>query len=115
MKIEDLKRRVETAVQERNKASMMFVNRYGDVNEVSASNAPTEIQTVFEQLLEKVDYCPYFIICTVVDGVIDNQIGDVISIDDLPIALKEAQDERIRFYSEREKEYGESAWPVSYA
>lgn len=45
---------------------------------------------------------PYFPVCAVVDGVIQDQGGDVISIDDLPVAVNVAEEEHIRFYTERE-------------
>lgn len=39
--------------------------------------------------------------------------GDSVTVDDLPRLIQDAEDERVRFYKEREQEYGESAWPGS--
>jgi hypothetical protein len=39
--------------------------------------------------------------------------GQQLDFDTLPVAFKDAEDDRVRFYSEREQEYGASAWPTA--
>ena len=87
----------------------------GIIDGVTLRHGQLDSETdVFQQLLEIAGHSrPYFEVCTVINGVIQDQAGDIISTDDLPALLKNAEAERIRFYSEREQVYGESAWPVS--
>jgi hypothetical protein len=50
-------------------------------------------------------------ICMVIDGVITDHAGHVISLDELPAALANAEAKRQRVYSERAETFAESAWP----
>ena len=110
MKLSEVERYVETK-----QPLMLFVDRYGDIDGVTLRHGQFDNENhAFEELLEIAGHSgPYFQICTVINGVIQDQAGDLISTDDLPALLKNAEAERIRFYSEREQVYGESAWPVS--
>ncbi len=100
--------------------AMLFINRQGDIDSVSLRpgqhDSDDDGRDIVMELLEHAGCSrPYFQICTVIDGVIQDQEGDVITIDDLQAAVRSAEQERIRFYSEREEIYGESAWPHQYA
>ena len=110
MKLSEVEKYVETK-----EPLMLFVDRHGGVDGVSLRHGQFDNETdVFQRLLEMANHAgPYFEICTVINGVIQDQAGDMISTDDLPALLKNAEAERVRFYSEREQVYGASAWPVS--
>lgn len=109
----DVSRHVESK-----KPLLMFVDRHGDVDGVTLDRDEIDQQDLDEQgvyfrLMEEATFSrkPYFQICTVVGGVIRDQGGDAIELDDLPAALNTAEKERIRFYTEREEMYGAGAWP----
>jgi hypothetical protein len=54
---------------------------------------------------------PCFDVCWVRGSELLTDDFSPMSIDDLPKAIAAAKAERIRFYTEREKEFGPSAWP----
>lgn len=54
---------------------------------------------------------PNFDVCWVRQGELTTAYDEPMSLDDLPKAIAGAKAERIRFYTEREKEFGPSAWP----
>jgi hypothetical protein len=54
---------------------------------------------------------PSFDVCAVIEGRLIDPTGKSISLDDLPNLHREAEDERVRFYTERAKEFGPFAWP----
>lgn len=100
-----------------NEPLLLFINRNGDLDRVTVSSEKfsdeDDISAVFYELTESATSDrPHFPICTVVNGLIQDNGGQVISLEHLPEAIVEAEQERIRFYSEREAEYGASAWPV---
>jgi hypothetical protein len=110
MKLTDAVNAVDTK-----QPSLFFIDRQGNIDRVSLCPdrfEGTAVEDIHITLLEAAG-CgrPCFPICTVVNGVLQDRSGDTIETEDLPALLKDAEDERIRFYSERAKEYGESAWP----
>ena len=110
--MKSIQERVEKAING-HEAVLLFVDRRGDVDAVGVRDGVGDQDSVFFELAENAQsQGTYFPICTVVNGVIQDNSGDIVDIDELPGALKDAEAERVRFYSEREQEYGESAWPI---
>ena len=94
---------------------LVFLDRNGEVDSATLNQDELDFDTDnISWRLHKEAGClsyPYFEICSVLDGVIWSG-GDEITIDELPLAVKEAEAERERFYVEREQEYGASVWPM---
>jgi hypothetical protein len=94
--------------------TMFFVTKRGDVDAVSLRKEDAENEEVFAHLHEQAE-TPHFEICTVIKGAVQGDLLDCdasrLNEEELEEAITSAEDERIRFYTEREKEFGESAWP----
>jgi hypothetical protein len=75
----------------------LFLNRYGEQKMVILDENREGLATLGS---------PSFQICMVLNGILTDNSGDPIHIDALPEAIRGAEEERIRFYNERE-----SAWP----
>jgi hypothetical protein len=84
-----------------NRGSQMF-------EEVGGGNDEAVVFAITETLSH--GGSPRFEVCYVLDGRLRHD-GGVITMDDLPSLIEAAESERVRFYTEREAEYGESAWP----
>ncbi len=88
----------------------LFLDKYGE--QVTVGLAPRNPESDAFRLIEEMGlFSPSFQICTAIDGFLTNCDGYPISIEDLPKAIKAADDERNRFYTEKEKQFGASAWP----
>ena len=88
----------------------LFLDKYGE--QVTVGLVPHDPDSDAFRLIEEMGlFSPSFQICTAIDGMITNGDGYPISIGDLPKAIKAAEDERNRFYTEKEKQFGASAWP----
>lgn len=88
----------------------LFLNKYGE--QITVGLAPSDPESDAFRLIEEMGlFSPSFQICTAIDGFLTNWDGDPISIEDLPKAIKAAEDERNRFYTEKEKQFGARAWP----
>lgn len=89
---------------------VLFIDRYGE--QVTVGLAPSDPESDAFRLIEELSqFSPSFQICTAIDGFLTNWDGCPISIEDLPEAIRAAEDERTRFYTEREKQFGARAWP----
>ena len=91
----------------------LFLSKYGE-QETGIFDEPDdaeldETDQFFDEAMCRPK--PSFDVCTVREGRLIDNFGNPISLDDLPRLIKEAEDERVRFYREREKEFGPSAWP----
>jgi hypothetical protein len=86
----------------------LYLNKHGEQATVEIERDNSE-EDAF-RLSQGMD-SPSFEVCMALDGRLTDRSGDAISINELPRAIKDAQAERIRFYTEREKEFGPSAWP----
>ena len=90
----------------------LFLDSCGE--QLTVGPAPSDTESDAFRLDEAMTrFSPSFQICTAINGVLTNRGGDPISIDDLPNAIKDAEEERIRFYTEKEEDFGPSAWPGS--
>jgi hypothetical protein len=91
-----------------------FINRYGEQETLDVGRNPDPELDLddAERLGEEFAlYAPTFGVCCALKGELLGTDGNPVSFDDLPRLIEEAEDERVRFYSEREKEFGPSAWP----
>lgn len=100
---------VEKAITQRTPLAL-FLDKYG--KQVTVGLAPSDPESDAFRLIEELSlFSPSFQICTAIDGYLTNWDGFPISIEDLPKAIWAAEDERNRFYTEKEKQFGASAWP----
>jgi hypothetical protein len=98
---------LERAVTER-KLCGLWVNKYGQL--VTISLEPRQDEDDLLRLMEEVS-TPSFPVASAARGRLIDKDGNLVELDDLPRLIKDAKAERIRFYTEREKESGLSAWP----
>jgi len=102
-------KRLEKAIANKTPLAVFF-DRYGE--QVTVGLVPSDPESDAFRLIEEMGlFSPSFQICTAIDGDLTNCDGGPISIEDLPKAIKTAEDERTRFYTEREETFGASAWP----
>lgn len=106
---------INKALDDKGSIHRIYLNRFGEVE-----RCRHEIEDVDEPdyvALQSEAPTPNFEICTVcVGGTIMDNLSDEIELgdnDSLQAALDIAISERKRFYTERELEYGPSAWPMS--
>jgi hypothetical protein len=112
MNTQTIRTQIERAVSG-NDATLFFLDRHGDFDAVAIREGLYDEDSVYSELLTEANHQrPCFQICTVVNGVALDNSGEPFDFDDVPVAVKDAEDERIRFYSEREQVYGVNAWPV---
>ena len=112
----EVREQVEKAILNRTPFEV-FLNNYGEQETLDLGPRDAdedEEADDAERLLREM--CPgtsrpTFDVCAVIDGRLVDPAGSSISLDDLPRLIKEVEDERVRFYSEREKRFGPSAWP----
>lgn len=103
------KKLLERAITQRTPL-ILFIDKYGE--QVAVGLAPSDPESDAFRLIDELSlFSPSFQICTTIDGFLTNWDGDPISIEDLPKAIKAAEDERNRFYTEKEKQFGARAWP----
>src|ERR1039458_2044542 len=89
---------------------VLFLDKYGE--QVTVGLAPHDPESDAFRLIEQMSlFSPSFQICSSIDGFLTDRDGYPISIEDLPNAIKAAEDERTRFYTEKEKQFGARAWP----
>ena len=86
----------------------LFLDRYGVECPISLTNHKDEEDSL---RLTEARYSPSFEICCVLDGILMSPDGTPIEIESIPFFIKQAEAERIRFYTEREQSFGASAWP----
>lgn len=102
---------LETGIPE-----LFFVDSRGDLDSVALKDHSRAIETIVLELNEQAKTAcgsaPCFEICTVIDGEVMTKDAEDLALDELPEALSDARAERVRFYLEREKEFGEDAWPA---
>jgi hypothetical protein len=103
------KEALEKAIQEKQPLNL-WVNKHGDLIGVTFEHAGSD-EAACIRLTQDAPLGPSFPVCIVVRGRLLTNDGDPMSIADLPKAIKAAEAERVRFYTEREKEFGPSAWP----
>lgn len=103
---------VERAVQTK-KPTLVFLDRTGSVDFVdhvpNVEDGERDIMIELQSMIGR----PCFHICTILDGVIQDNDGDTVTVDSLSRLIKEAEDERARFYAEHPEEFGESAYPIT--
>lgn len=85
----------------------LWVSKNGDVVGITLQEAAGDEAVA---LTDEAD-TPLFPVCAAIRGRLTGNDGDPMLMADLPKAIKAAEAERIRFYTEREKEFGPSAWP----
>lgn len=98
------------------KPTIFFVNRLGENDSLSLREDYTSDEDIFVALQVQARYGgPYFEICSVVNGKVQASLiaTSDIGLDEekLTRAVKAAQEERTRFYTEREERFGKAAWP----
>jgi hypothetical protein len=103
------KETLEKAIREKRPAGL-WLDKHGEQVTVTFAPQHPDEGDVSVRLQEAMSV-PSFPIAVAVRGRLFSNDGDPMSIDDLPEAIKAAEDERTRFYTEREKEFGPSAWP----
>lgn len=96
---ESAKEALEKAMLEQ-KPLNLWINKYGEVVGTTLQQAGTD-EAIFIRRTEESDN-PSFPVCVAVRGRLLTKDGEPMSIADLPKAIKAAQ-ERVRFYTEREK------------
>lgn len=115
MNTEQLQAAVQNAIQTKT-TTMFFVDRHGEIDQVTVTGRSAQEDEWPLHLIARIS-TPYFEICTVgPDGngkikLFEGVISRDISVNDLLEAEQAAQAERVRFYSERAEQYGDSAWP----
>ena len=99
---ESAKEALENAMQEA-KPLNLWINKYGEVVGTTLQQAGTD-EATFIRLAEESNN-PSFPVCVAVRGRLLTNEGKPISIADLPKAIKAAEAKRVRFHTEREKEF----------
>jgi hypothetical protein len=106
------KEMLEKAIRE-GKTVGLWLDKYGEpvtVTLVPRSDHDDDVIRFHEEMS-----VPSWPICIAVRGRLLDNDGHPMLIGDLPKAIRAAERERTRFYTEREKEFGPSAWPRSAA
>lgn len=90
----------------------LAVDRYGEMEGWRLLKEEMDERDINRMQDALLGHEPNFDVCWVRDGKLERAYNDdPMPLDDLPKAIAEAKAERIRFYTEREKEFGPSAWP----
>jgi hypothetical protein len=105
---EAAKEALEKAIEEK-KPLNLWINKYGKVVGATLQQPEKTEEATFIRLAEEAPSIPSFPVCVAVRGRLLTNEGDPMVIADLPKAIKAAESERARFYTEREKEFGPSA------
>jgi hypothetical protein len=107
------KEALEKAISER-KPVGLWLNKYGEQITVTLDPGESDESDVIDLGLEMSGSKmsgPSFPVCIAIRGRLVSDDGDPMSIADLGRAIKAAEAERIRFYTERAEAFGPSAWP----
>ena len=111
--LEAVQAEINKALKDRGSIHLIYLSRFGEVDRCSRDIDDVD-EPDYAALAEEA-LTPYFELCTIgVGGTIINTLGREIELGDadaLQDALDSAIAERTRFYTEREKVYGASAWP----
>jgi|HubBroStandDraft_5_1064220.scaffolds.fasta_scaffold31968_4 hypothetical protein len=108
-----LKELIELALKS-GEPTLFFINKQGDEDSISLRREDADDEEVFVHVSEQAP-TPNFQICTVVKERVLDSNGELLDVNDEPAlaeAIQNAEDERIRFYSERAEVFGETAWPI---
>ena len=92
----------------------VVLNRQGGLQVITIQPSKSREDDIRQLTEEVAQQGVTFEVCTLIDGQL-TRLGDRIALFDLGTAIEEAKAERIRFYTEREEVYGESAWPIRRA
>ena len=87
---------------------IFFLDRHGEQTSVILPNNKSDGDAL---CLIEATFSPSFEICCILDGNLITNDGDPATLNEVPALIASAAAERVRFYTEREEEYGESAWP----
>lgn len=110
----EVKRVLETANE--NQSLSVFLDRQGDINHVSEPAFDDDTWIRLHEEARAVSGGPFFqILSNSPNGLFTHDGQNIFSNDDetLSEAIKQADEERTRFYEEKEAEFGPTAWPLS--
>lgn len=110
----EVKRVLETT--DGSQSLLVFLDREGDINHVSETTFDDDTWIRLREEARAVSGGPFFeILSYSPNGLFTHDGQNIFSDDDeaLSEAIKQADEERTRFYKEKAEEFGPSAYPVS--